>query len=146
MGRWKKLHLLSVLQLGLLPNIHKCKQLEVAIEPWKRLVVHEVIEYAFDDLVRIVLSQSRAAGGGIASMNWCNGLVFQHSAFPDTESVVQEKLKGTVHYSSVVFAKKEKFERQIVKENGTLNLVDVSANPIFLQLTEVLKGYKAPLR
>jgi hypothetical protein len=45
-----------------------------------------------------------------------------------------------------VFAKKEKFEHQIVKENGTLNLVDVSANPIFLQLTEVLKGYKAPLR
>lgn len=119
--------------------------MEVAIDPWKKLVVHEVIEYGFDDLVRIVLSQSRAAGGGIASMNWCNALVFQHAAFPDTESVVQEKLKGTVHYSSVVFAKKDKFERQIVKENGTLNLVDVSANSIFMQLTEALKKYKGTL-
>jgi hypothetical protein len=120
--------------------------LEVSIEPWKKLVVHEVIEYGFDDLVRVVLSQSRAAGGGIASMNWCNGMVFQHAPFADTESVVQEKLKGTVHYSSVVFAKKDKFERQIMKENGTLNLVDVSANQIFFQLTEALKNYKGAAR
>jgi hypothetical protein len=117
--------------------------LEISIEPWKKLVVHEVIEYCFEDLVHIVLSQSRAAGGGIASMNWCNGLVFQHATFPDTESVVQEKLKGTIHYSSVVFARKDKFERQVVKENGTLNLVDVSANPIFFQLTETLKSEQA---
>jgi hypothetical protein len=109
------------------------------IEPWKKLVIHEVIEYSFDDLVRLVLSQARAAGGGISSMNWCNGLVFQHSAFPDTESVVQEKLKGVIHYSSVVFAAKEKFERQVVRDAGTLNLVDVSANMIFRQLTDVLK-------
>ncbi len=101
--------------------------------------MHEVIEYSFEDLVRVVLSQSRAAGGGIASMNWCNNFVFQHATFPDTESVVQEKLNGTIHYSSVVFARKDKFERQVVRENGTLNLVDVSANPVFLRLTEALK-------
>lgn len=117
--------------------------MEISVEPWKKLVVHEVIEYGFEDLMRIVLSQSRAAGGGIASMNWCNGLVFQHGTFPDTESVVQEKLKGTIHYSSVVFARKDKFERQIVKESGTLNLVDVSANPIFFQLTDALKSAQA---
>lgn len=115
-------------------------ELEIAIEPWKKLVVHEVIEYGFEDLLRILLSQSRAAGGGIASMNWCNGLVFQHVTFPDTESVIQEKMKGVIHYSSVVFARKEKFERQIVKENGTLNLIDVSANQIFYQLADALKS------
>lgn len=113
--------------------------MEVTIEPWKKLVVHEVIEYNFEDLVKIALSQARAAGGGISSMNWCNGMVFQHTAFPDTDSTVQEKLKGIIHYSSVVFAKKEKFERQVVKDTGTLNLVDVSANSIFRELAEVLK-------
>lgn len=116
--------------------------MEVAVEPWKKLVVHEVIEYQFDDLVRIVLSQARAAGGGISSMNWCNGVVFQHTVFPDTDSVVQEKLKGIIHYSSVVFAAKEKYERQIVRDSGTLNLVDVSANSIFRNLAEVLKKHR----
>jgi hypothetical protein len=113
--------------------------LEVTVEPWKKLVIHEVIEYQFDDLVRIVMSQVRAAGGGISSMNWCDGIVFQHTVFPDTDSVVQEKLKGTIHYSSVVFAAKEKFERQVVRDAGTLNLVDVSANAIFRELAGVLK-------
>ncbi|MEW5839565.1 hypothetical protein [Nitrososphaera sp.] len=112
--------------------------MQVIVEPWKKLIVHEVIEYGFDDLVRLVLSQARAAGGGISSMNWCNGIVFQHTTFPDTDSVVQEKLKGTIHYSSVVFARKDKFERQVVRENGTLNLVDVSANSIFRELAQVL--------
>jgi hypothetical protein len=113
--------------------------LEVTIEPWKKLVVHEVIKYNFDDLVKIVLSQARAAGGGISSMNWCNGIVFQHTVFPDTDSVVQEKLKGTIHYTSVVFAAKEKYERQVVRDTGTLNLIDVGANSIFRELVEVLK-------
>lgn len=113
--------------------------MEVAIEPWKKLVVHEVIEYEFEELVHIVLSQSRAAGGGIASMNWCNGIVFQHTIFPDTDSVVQEKLKGVIHYSSVVFAVKDKFERKVVRDAGTLNLLDVSANSVFRGLTDVLK-------
>jgi hypothetical protein len=118
--------------------------LEVAVEPWKKLVIHEVIKYSFDDLVRLVLSQARAAGGGISSMNWCQGVVFQHTAFPDTDSVVQEKLKGTIHYSSVVFAEKEKYERQVVREAGTLNLVDVSANAIFRELAGLLKDYSHP--
>ncbi len=113
--------------------------MEVSIEPWKKLVVHEVIEYEFEELMNIVFSQSRAAGGGIASLNWCNGIVFQHTIFPDTDSVVQEKLKGIIHYSSVVFAVKDKFERQVVRGAGTLNLLDVSANSIFRGLTDVLK-------
>ena len=130
-------------QLALIPQRENLPELEVAVEPWKKLVVHEVIKYPFDDLVRIVLSQARAAGGGISSMNWCNGVVFQHTVFPDTDSVVQEKLKGVIHYSSVVFATKEKYERQIVRESGTLNLLDVSANAIFRNLAEVLKKHGA---
>lgn len=100
-----------------------------------------MIRYGFDDLVRIALSQSRAAGGGISSVNWCSGVVFQHTAFPDTDSVVQEKLRRTIHYSSAVFAEKEKYEWQVVRESSTLNLVDVSANAIFRELAGVLKEY-----
>ena len=126
-------------QLAVIPQSENLPGLEVTIEPWKKLMVHEVIEYPFDDLVRLVLLQARAAGGGISSMNWCNGIVFQHTVFPDTDSMVQEKLRGTIHYSSVVFAAKEKYEKQVVRDAGTLNLTDVSANAIFRALVEVLK-------
>ena len=56
-------------QLALIPQSENLPGLEVTIEPWKKLMVHEVIEYPFDDLVRLVLLQARAAGGGIPSMN-----------------------------------------------------------------------------
>jgi len=48
-------------------------------------------------------------------------------------------LKGILHWSSVSFAIKEKFEKQIVKENATINLVDVSVNEIFKELSTSLK-------
>ncbi|MBT8252061.1 MAG: hypothetical protein KJO99_04435, partial [Nitrosopumilus sp.] len=45
-----------------------------------------------------------------------------------------------LHWSSVSFAIKEKFEKQIVKENATINLVDVSVNEIFKELATSLKA------
>ena len=75
--------------------------MDITIEPWKKLIIHEIIEYKFDDWV--------------------------------------EQLKGILHWSSVSFAIKEKFEKQIVKENATINLVDVSVNEIFNKLSIELK-------
>jgi len=113
--------------------------LEIIIEPWKRLVVHEIIEYRFDDFVQMVASQNRAMGGGIPTVNWANGIVFSMGALPDTESVIQEKLKGILHWGSVIFAIKERFEKQIIRENVTINFNDVGVNEIFAKLAETLK-------
>ncbi len=113
--------------------------LEIVIEPWKKLVIHEVIEYKFEDFLQMVASQSRAVGGGIPLINWANGIAFQIGPFPDTEAIVQEKLKGVIHWSSVIFTVKEKFEKQVVRDYGTVNLGDVSGNAIFSKLGELLR-------
>jgi hypothetical protein len=113
--------------------------MEIVIEPWKKLVIHEVIEYRFEDYVRDILANARAAGGGIAAIKWANGVVLGTSAFPDSETTLQEKIKGVLHYSSVVFAMKEKYEKQVIRDVGTLNLLDVSVNDIFRDLAEILK-------
>ena len=65
---------------------------------------------------------------------------FFTSKFPTTNASVEEQLKGILHWSSVSFAIKEKFEKQIVKENATINLVDVSVNEIFKELATNLKA------
>jgi hypothetical protein len=54
---------------------------------------------------------------------------------------VEEKIKGVLHWSSVMFALKEKYERQIIKDNATINLIDVSVNEIFRELAGKLKEY-----
>ena len=113
--------------------------MEIAIEPWKKLVIHEVIEYKFDDWVKQIAFSTRSSGGAIPTMQWTNGIVFSPANFPTTNTTVEEQLKGTLHWSSVSFAIKEKFERQIVIENATINLVDVSVNEIFKELSYTLK-------
>ncbi len=113
--------------------------LDISIEIWKKLVIHEIIEYKFDDWFKQIAFSSRTSGGAIPTMQWANGIAFSPVNFPTTNIVMEEQLKGILHWSSVSFAIKEKFENQIVRENATINLVDVSVNEIFRKLAAELK-------
>jgi hypothetical protein len=115
---------------------------EIVIEPYKKIVIHEIIENKFNDLVAMIVSGTRAAGGTtIPMLFWCNGVVFQIVPFdPHSEQVIGEQLKGTVHYAAVTFATKQKFEPEVRLPDGTVRLIDQRANPNFMKLAEVLKS------
>lgn len=114
--------------------------MEIIIEPWNQLVIHEVLELRFEDWTNQIIASARSAGGGIPTIFWAGGVSFHFATFPDTDTIVQEKLKGRIHYSSVTFAIKEKFEKQIIREGGAVNFTDVSHNEIFSKLTEKLRA------
>jgi hypothetical protein len=114
--------------------------LEITIEPWKELVIHEILELKFDDWITQIIASARSAGGGIPTIFWAGGLAFHFATFPDTETIVQEKLKGRIHYSSVTFSIKEKFEKQVNREGGAVNFTDVTHNEIFSKLAEKLRS------
>jgi len=59
--------------------------------------------------------------------------------FPQSEAIVEESLKGIIHYSNVLFALKDKFEKEIRKDYGTFLMADTSSNEHFMQLSSVLK-------
>ena len=113
--------------------------MEIIIEPWKELVIHEVLELKFDEWITQIIASARSAGGGIPTIFWAGGSAFHFATFPDTETIVQEKLKGRIHYSSVTFAIKEKFEKQVIREGGAVNFTDVTHNEIFSKLAEKLR-------
>jgi len=118
-----------------------CNQdLDITIEPWNQLVIHEVLELRFEDWITQIIASARSAGGGIPTIFWAGGVSFHFATFPDTDTIVQEKLKGRIHYSSVTFAIKEKFEKQIIREGGAVNFTDVSHNDIFSKLTDKLRS------
>ena len=114
--------------------------MEIIIEPWKQLVIHEVLEQKYEDWITQIIAGARSGGGGIPTILWAGGIAFHFATFPDTEAIVQEELKGRIHYTSVTFAVKEKFEKQIIREGGTVNFSDVSHNEIFSTLTDKLKS------
>ena len=110
------------------------------MEPWKRLVIHELVEYKFEDWVKQIAFGSRTSGGAIPTMQWSNGVVFSPVTFQTTNAVVLEQLNGTLHWSSVSFAVRDEFVNQFVCDNATINMVDVSANEVFRELTAVLRS------
>jgi len=113
--------------------------MDISIKIWEKLVIHEIIEYKFDDWVKQIAFSSRTSGGAIPTMQWADGIAFSPVNFPTTNVVMEEQLKGILHWSSISFAIKDKFENQIVRENATINLVDVSVNEIFRKLAAELK-------
>ena len=114
---------------------------EIVIEPYKKIVIHEVIEYRFDDYVDLVLTGARAAGGTtIPIIQWCNGIVFQVVPFNlNSEKVIEQQLEGVVHYGTVSFALKERYEPEVRLALGTLRMVNASANSNFIAIADMLK-------
>ncbi len=114
----------------------------IEIEPYRKLVIHEVVESAFKDFIDQILMTTRAAGGTtIPQVQWCNGVVFIVQQFnPNSDVVIREQLNGVIHFGAVSFALKEKFEAEVRTPQGTIRLVDVSANTTWVALSNQLKA------
>ncbi len=59
----------------------------------------------------------------------------------NSEAVIEQQLEGTIHYNSVSFALKEKFEPEVRSPLGTLRLINASANPNFVALADLLRQH-----
>ena len=119
--------------------------LEITVEPWKQLVIHELLEYKFEDLAKLVATQSVQQGGtAIPTISWAEGVAFLISPFPDeSEVIIEEKLKGVIHYNTVLFSLKKSFEAEIFMRDSQIriNLIDVGTNEIFRKLAQKLKEH-----
>ncbi len=113
---------------------------EIVIEPWKKIVIHEVIEFRIDDYLRM-RTVNVPPGGQSAPIMWANGIVFDRGLLADEGPVLEEKVKGIIHYSHVNFSLKPDFEPEIVDttRNITILFIDVSDNKIYIQLSDLLK-------
>jgi hypothetical protein len=129
----------------LIEHREKDEKMEIVIEPWKKLIIHELLEYKFEDLAKLVATQSVQQGGtAIPTISWAEGVAFLISPFPDeSEIIIEEKLKGIIHYNTVLFALKSPFEAEIFLRghNVRINLIDVGTNDIFRQLAQTLKEH-----
>ncbi len=120
-------------------------QMDIIVDRGRRLVIHELLEYKFEDLAKLVATQSVQQGGtAIPTISWAEGVAFLISPFPDeSEVIIEEKLKGIIHYNTVLFALKQNFEAEIFMRGSQIriNLIDVGTNEIFKLLARTLKQH-----
>ena len=57
---------------------------EIRVEPWKRIIIHEVVEYKVDDFIRAV-TVAVPLGGQALPILWTNGVLFSAMPVPSSE-------------------------------------------------------------
>jgi len=119
------------------------KMVEIVYEPWKRIVIHEIVRYALDNLIK-VQSLGVQPGGLAEPLLWADGIVFSRSTILETKEVIEEKIEGVVHWSSVEWAKMPEFKEVIVikETNVKVPIIDVSAHPIYKTVSRWLRERK----
>ena len=115
------------------------KTIEFEYEPWKKIVIHEVIKFPLQHFLSGA-SLGIESGGVGRPLSWVNGLILNISVFRDTDDIIKEKLNGTLHYSSISYATQEKFQTEFkVDGNIRIPVINVSNNKIFAELASWLK-------
>ena len=115
---------------------------EITFELLKKWVVHQVQEYTFEDLIQEFSATAEIGGPTIHSWDWADGVALNPSYHPvDSAPLITADYleKGIMHINHVTFAIKEKFEKQIIKGNVTINLLDDSEKSDLSALAKKLK-------
>jgi hypothetical protein len=116
---------------------------KVVYQPWEKIVIHEIVKYALDDLVK--LQSLGVEPGGLADpLLWAGGIVFSSSTMVDTKDVIREKLEGVVHWSSVEWALMPEFKEVIIikETNVKIPVINVSTHSIYKTVSKWLKEHK----
>ena len=112
---------------------------EFEYQPWKKIIIHEVVKYPIDFFVS-QHSLGVQPGGIGRPLIWAGGFVFDRALFRETDDVINEKLEGRLHYSSIVYGLLEKHQPEFkVEGNIRIPVVDVSNNEVFKEMVAWIK-------
>ena|SRR5437870_2103679 len=122
--------------------------------PCQELIVHKVLEFDTPRFFKEIVSETgvqRTTQQQFIpiAVTWVNGVAFVCIPFPDTEEVIAEKLRGRIHYATVLFTKmpyKETYPLEIRRETTAIELEKEEDDPLLLELAEFLKNFKRDQR
>ncbi len=117
--------------------------IKIIYDPFKEIVIKEVVRYEKIDDLLYPLAQLRASGAPVA-LNWANGVVFVFNPIPtDTDQLIEEYVQGRMYWASVAFAIMPEYKPIVeTKERAQVPVINGSSNHIFGQVAEWLKQQK----
>ena len=115
---------------------------EVDIYKTNTLKVHDTLEYEFEDLLQEFVYDEEAGGeeSKVRTLIWARGVAMWITYIINpTSAIMDDEVKGILHFQRVTYAIKEKFEKRIVRGNVTINLLDQNEQPLYRDLAKKLK-------
>jgi hypothetical protein len=113
--------------------------MEISYEPWKKAIIHELVQFSLQDFLRQIEPQVYSSAGSIPVLLWCNGVLYVATPIPESEISVEQMVEGTIHFSNVTFALMSKYQPQLREGPVTINVIDVSASSVHQALSNWMK-------
>ena len=124
-------------------GIEEKEMVEFILEPWKTIVIHEIVRYDIQVLVSLHGLGVQAGQLG-RPINWVNGIAFIQHTMPHRDEAIKEQIQGKLHWLLLRYAVMPKYQRAFVIKDGhiTVPVIDVSESALFIELSEWLKKRK----
>ena len=117
---------------------------KIEIYRTQKVIVHDTLEYEFEDLLREFVYDEEAGGeeSKVRTLIWAQGVAMWITYIINpTSAIMDDEVKGILHFQRVTYAIKEKFEKRIVRGNVTINLLDQNEQPLYRDLAKKLQWY-----
>jgi len=116
---------------------------EFEYQPFKKVIIHEITKIPIEQMI---LARALAAGEGQIALPlyWVGGIVFEHSLAPLTDDIINEQLKGIIHWSLLMYSDMDDYEEEIVGPHATRITVFKQEGELFKDLAKWLKEEYEP--
>ena len=107
--------------------------IEVEIKPYKKVVIHEILESEYNNFVNLVTLNPY-------DLRWVNGILFFFFSSKDSDFVLAEKQRGIRHWDLFHFTRMDNFQ-MIVKNsisNVQVPVIDNSSSKFVSEAIESL--------
>jgi hypothetical protein len=112
---------------------------EFEYQPWKKIIIHEIIEYKVDDFAVQFHGRDQKDAPNIPIM-WSNGVMFVITSFPQTPEVIKDQLKGVLHWPTLHMVRMPEYRQTIqMDRNVKISVINVSNHKIFGSMSKWLK-------
>ena len=115
---------------------------EIEYKPVEKIVVHEIIKYDLNHFLE-TFAKPGPNNTQPPPARWVDGIIFNPNGFPvQTPEMVNEHLKGTIHWAAVTFAEMDEY-KPIVNHPATgigLPVNDNSNNTAVVSFVTWLKN------
>jgi len=114
------------------------EKIEIIVQPIKKIVIFECTEFSIEEFFKRI--ELMAISGQPVALSWAEGIVFIALPYePDSDVMIEEALKGTIYWATVIFSSMPKYET--IKKFGAreVPVIDQTPIPYLRQVAQWLK-------
>ena len=114
---------------------------DVEYKPVQKVIVHEAIKYDLPDFLRLKAVLG-AQGAPPRAVHWCEGLLFEFGALPNTPETINERIRdGVIHWGFIEFAELPTYQNIVTHPDTQIQMRVVNASNNSA-IADVIRSFK----